>query len=316
MFDHRSNEIDYKRLDSLVFIGCYQRRLPVSISRMIENAYDWEHLPYVHQSTFQDIELVSDGDWGWQAITTQPDARRQHIELLVDKLKSYWATTVLSGDAKGFEIHTQATRVADNEIDIMVNFYLPQSFGKVLFFLNLCKRVMPFVLYRKIANKMGIARVKAGDTAKVSILKTLQSQYSVLYDEDEMLMTGRQQAIDRRKNQLSKESAETALSTKALSLGNVADLNKQLPKVFQFDKHRFVLNQWNGDWVIYGADCPHLLGPLKDATIDHQGKISCPWHGYRFDVLTGRNCSNDKAGLPHPPVASVVDGELIVKSCS
>ncbi|MGK0439526.1 MAG: hypothetical protein ACJATK_002486, partial [Paracoccaceae bacterium] len=129
MFDNRSTKIDYQRIDTLLFVGCYQRRLPVSITRMIENAYDWEHLPHVHESSFQAIELVNEGDWGWQAITTQPDSRRQYIELLLDKDECYWATTILSGGAKGFEIHTQATQVANREIDIRVNFYLPKPFS-------------------------------------------------------------------------------------------------------------------------------------------------------------------------------------------
>ena len=307
MFDNRPKEINYQRIAGLCFIGLYERRLPVSISRMIENAYDWEHLPHVHHSTFKEIDLVSDGEWGWRAITTQPDARRQHLELLVDKANSYWATTVLSGSAKGFEIHTQASQVTDREIDISVNFYLPKSFAKVLAFLSVCKRLLPSTVYRKIARKLGIARVEPEDTAKQSILKMLQSQYSVLYDEDELLMSGRQEAIDRRKNHQATELVE------ALCLGDVAELMQQIPKVVEFGKHRFVLNRWKGEWVVYGADCPHLLGPLQDAKIDQQGRITCPWHGYKFDLLTGQNCSNDNAGLATPPIVSVVDQKLILK---
>ena len=42
------------------------------------------------------------------------------------------------------------------------------------------------------------------------------------------------------------------------------------------------------------AVCPHLGGPLDDAPIE-DGCITCPWHGYRFDVRTGR--SADGRGL-------------------
>jgi nitrite reductase/ring-hydroxylating ferredoxin subunit len=307
VFDNREKQIDYPRIASLYSIGRYQRRLPVSINRMIENAYDWEHLPHVHKSSFQAIELVNQGDWGWQAITTQADARLQHIELLVDKPKNYWATTVLSGSAKGFEIHTHATEVTAGEIDISVNFYLPKSFTKSLAFLKLCKLVLPFAVYRKVAKKLGVAVVEPDDTPQASILIALQRQYSVLYDEDEVLMSGRQKAIDRRNNRARSESLE------ALSLGNQTDLTQQLPKVFEFAKRRYVLNRWKHEWVVYSAECPHLMGPLEDAEIDHDGQITCPWHGYKFDLMTGRNCSNDSAGLPNPPVVSVIGEELIVK---
>jgi nitrite reductase/ring-hydroxylating ferredoxin subunit len=34
--------------------------------------------------------------------------------------------------------------------------------------------------------------------------------------------------------------------------------------------------------------CPHFGGPLDDAPVDDRGIVTCPWHGYRFDVRTGR----------------------------
>ncbi len=32
--------------------------------------------------------------------------------------------------------------------------------------------------------------------------------------------------------------------------------------------------------------CPHLLGPLFAGTISGS-EVTCPWHGWRFDLLTG-----------------------------
>jgi len=44
----------------------------------------------------------------------------------------------------------------------------------------------------------------------------------------------------------------------------------------------------------FATVCPHLGGPLDDAPVDG-GCVTCPWHGYRFDVRTGR--STDGHGL-------------------
>jgi len=38
----------------------------------------------------------------------------------------------------------------------------------------------------------------------------------------------------------------------------------------------------------YSAECPHMLAPLSDVPVDHEGCITCPWHGYRFDIRTGK----------------------------
>ena len=37
----------------------------------------------------------------------------------------------------------------------------------------------------------------------------------------------------------------------------------------------------------FSADCPHAAGNLAKGSY-YKGRIDCPDHGYRFDVLTGR----------------------------
>jgi nitrite reductase/ring-hydroxylating ferredoxin subunit len=44
----------------------------------------------------------------------------------------------------------------------------------------------------------------------------------------------------------------------------------------------------DGVRVRHATVCPHLGGPL-DATPVAGGCVRCPWHGYRFDLRTGRN---------------------------
>jgi hypothetical protein len=49
----------------------------------------------------------------------------------------------------------------------------------------------------------------------------------------------------------------------------------------------------------HGTVCPHLGGPLEDAPVA-DGCITCPWHGYRFDVRTGRNADGRGLRLEMP----------------
>jgi nitrite reductase/ring-hydroxylating ferredoxin subunit len=60
------------------------------------------------------------------------------------------------------------------------------------------------------------------------------------------------------------------------------------------DRARFVETPW-GSMALYRvgervhcvqAFCPHLEGPLFEGSISH-GVVTCPWHGWRFDVATG-----------------------------
>jgi nitrite reductase/ring-hydroxylating ferredoxin subunit len=37
-------------------------------------------------------------------------------------------------------------------------------------------------------------------------------------------------------------------------------------------------------------NCPHNGGPLSKGLVTTDGELECPWHGWRWDVSSGRNC--------------------------
>jgi Rieske Fe-S protein len=79
-----------------------------------------------------------------------------------------------------------------------------------------------------------------------------QALYTKLWDEDEAMMVRRQALLDRRCEPGWREV--------------VVD----------------------GRPVRFVASCPHLGGPLEDVPVE-DGCVTCPWHGYRFDLRTGRS---------------------------
>ncbi|UTW56552.1 Rieske (2Fe-2S) protein [Kordiimonas sp. SCSIO 12610] len=287
-FSSRPKTIDYNRISKLHYLGNYVRPLPVSMTRMMENAYDWEHLPYVHPSSFAGIELLDSGTWGWRAKTTLPGQADnpvfQHIELLVDCTRNYWATTVLDGPGEGIEIHTQASKqiskqaneleskTGDHGIEVDVRFYLPEK-----------------------PEDQGFSD---------ALLRMMQVQYQTLYDEDQDLMQGRQEAIDR------KNISGTSLKDPNQVSIPIAAIEGQLPHILEYKGTRYCIRKWNNEWVIYAADCPHLLGPLEHSSIDKDGTITCPWHGYKFSIKTGKNCDGKSSALQPAPELSVEENEL------
>ncbi len=79
-----------------------------------------------------------------------------------------------------------------------------------------------------------------------------------------------------------------------LTLGALEDVRAQLPLVVALDGRSFRVVELDGALVAHSTVCPHSLGPLDDAPLE-QGCIRCPWHGYRYDVRSGR--SSDGRGL-------------------
>lgn len=68
---------------------------------------------------------------------------------------------------------------------------------------------------------------------------------------------------------------------------------------------------FNVDGVVSAIDglCPHQGGPLADGPIEGT-LVSCPWHGWQFDVRTGQTTLN---GTLKQPVYEVkVEGQDVL----
>ena len=272
-FSGRSLEIDYSVTERLHHLGNYVRHIPSNLTRMMENAHDWEHLPFVHPSSFAGIVEVQSGTWGWRCKTSLPgNGGEQLIELLVDNARHYWATTVVAGLGEGTQIHTQASDHAAGGITVDVRFYLPQA--------------------------------PQGEQQAAMILGYLQAQYATLYNEDEALMVARQEALDRR-------SRGTEATGSSYDLGPEAELDRTRAHRFALSGGAFVARFRDGRWLAHAAICPHMLGPLAEAEIGADGTIACPWHGYRFALADGSEQRNRCGPLARAPDLALSDGHLI-----
>lgn len=54
--------------------------------------------------------------------------------------------------------------------------------------------------------------------------------------------------------------------------------------------------------------CPHRGGPIGDGVLDGR-VVACPWHGWEFDVTTGKMPVNANIGIQTFPVR--VDGDTV-----
>ena len=67
----------------------------------------------------------------------------------------------------------------------------------------------------------------------------------------------------------------------------------------------------DGEFHVLDGICPHAGGPLGQGQLDGN-VVTCPWHGWQFDVQTGRHCLNET--LHHERFETIVeDGVLSVR---
>ncbi len=69
---------------------------------------------------------------------------------------------------------------------------------------------------------------------------------------------------------------------------------------------------YNLDGTVFATanTCPHRGGPLGEGELDGQ-VITCPWHGFQYDVKNGTCLTNPALGLSCHPVRLEGDSILV-----
>ncbi len=131
--------------------------------------------------------------------------------------------------------------------------------------------------------------------------RALVALYTTLWDEDEAMMIARQAALD---------APRVRPEGGRVLLGPIDTLRTSLPRLVEAGGMPVRIVERGGRLIAYRARCPHLMAPLGDIEPDAGGILTCPWHGYRFDIETG--CSADDRGLSlgrSPRIDIAADGE-------
>jgi nitrite reductase/ring-hydroxylating ferredoxin subunit len=102
-------------------------------------------------------------------------------------------------------------------------------------------------------------------------------------------------------------------------------------KVIEVDGTEIGVFHYGGRFTAYENVCPHMGGPVCQGKINprvreeiapdrtsrglafsrSETNIACPWHGYEFDIATGRHQGNPNMRL-RPVKIEIVDGDLVV----
>ena len=204
---------------ALTSVAVYERTIRASLERVWENVLDWEHLPWLHRTTFGHIRLLETSGNGWRAETSLAGGGAPFVvEVAIDRPGGVYHSRTTEGPGAGSDIVTTLTPSGEHATAIRVEFLVPGLVPE----------------HRDV-----VGPVYTG-------------LYARLWDEDEAMMMRRQAFLDGR---LAEAMREVSLA---------------------------------GAPCRFSTVCPHLGGPLDQATVDATGIVTCPWHGHRFDVRTGR----------------------------
>jgi nitrite reductase/ring-hydroxylating ferredoxin subunit len=96
---------------------------------------------------------------------------------------------------------------------------------------------------------------------------------------------------------------------RSVRVAAVSDVPPGTSKEVLADDQVVALFNVGGTFYALDGVCPHAGGPLGEGTL--RGTIvTCPWHGWQFDVTNGQNCLN--ARLIHKSFTVRVEGDDVV----
>lgn len=262
---------------TLTLAATYRRDVGASVERVLENVFDWEHLPALHDTYFTAVEKLEAGDWGWRVrLSRPPDTpdRQQVLRLQVDRANNRYLVLTEAGIGAGTQYRVTLTPTGPHRTAIEVKYYLPEQ-----------RRERIAMLAEKY-------------------LRSCER----LWSEDEAMMRHREAAIATARAW----AAAPRPPPEPVRLGRLAELRLPMPVTFAGRPFRLV-RLGDGTLAAHSTVCPHWLGPLDAAPIEDGCMVRCPWHDYRFDLRSGASVDGRGYRLADAPRVDVdATGEVVL----
>ena len=99
--------------------------------------------------------------------------------------------------------------------------------------------------------------------------------------------------------------------SRSIRIASVSDVPPGSSKEVMADDRVVALFNVDGKFYALDGVCPHAGGPLGEGTL-RGTTVTCPWHGWQFDVSTGQNCLNPRVSHPCFPV-NVEGSDVLVE---
>jgi 3-phenylpropionate/trans-cinnamate dioxygenase ferredoxin subunit len=88
-------------------------------------------------------------------------------------------------------------------------------------------------------------------------------------------------------------------------------LTENQPRLLVIKNKRICLARHQGKIHAVQDKCTHNGESLSKGKINYQGEVICPWHGYRFNLKTGRECMQQISDLECYPIKENEEGVFI-----
>lgn len=82
--------------------------------------------------------------------------------------------------------------------------------------------------------------------------------------------------------------------SKFVTVAKVGSIPEGQGATFQVGERLVAVFNQGGTYAAIDDLCPHMGASLGAGQLDEEGKVTCPWHAWRFDVCDGTWCDNPR----------------------
>jgi nitrite reductase/ring-hydroxylating ferredoxin subunit len=101
------------------------------------------------------------------------------------------------------------------------------------------------------------------------------------------------------------------ITEEEILVGRADEIPEGSRKIVQVKRLSIGVFHHDGEWIALQNSCLHRGGPVCEGTLE-ENTLTCPWHGYQYDVTNGTLLLDRSSALPRYPVI-VRDGNLYLR---
>ena len=238
---------------------------------------------------------------------------QEYVELRMRHLTNFWLHAAKGNFDDEFARYIDYVGRAHTSHGADPKIYIAERYviGQVGFMQHAISEAITSDL-RHVNEDLETAAIEAWDRLIMVILEMLARAYGNEREAEtfDALATVDQQAVDRiaQKAFTLEHDKDKPMVHKDMLVGRADEIPENSRKIVHNGAISIGIFHHKGQWFAYRNSCIHRGGPVCTGTLDGD-TLTCPWHGFQYNVTTGHLLVDPAAKLESYEV-TIVDGNV------
>ncbi len=238
---------------------------------------------------------------------------QEYLELRMRHLTNFWLRTAEAVYDDDYARYVDYVGRAHTSRGADPNIYIAERY--VIGQVGMMQHAISEAINRELSSQGSMVEfpaAEAWDKLMMVILELLARAYGQEREAerfDPLIPIDNEWIVGLAKSAVAKEHGDVPpVPTKDVIVAQAAEIPDGQRKIVQVGGLSIGVFHHNGEWYAVRNSCVHRGGPVATGTLEGD-ILTCPWHGFQFDIRTAKCVADPKAELDHYAI-SVADGQV------